>query len=62
MTEEFKINREDLKDEEFLKFVKKYEKHMNHFTKIIMMIEPDEMFIKSNMKKLMYYIYKNELK
>lgn len=58
MDEKFKINRDDLRDEKFLKFIENYNEEMEHFTKIIMLIEPDTMFIKSNMKKLLYFVYK----
>ena len=59
MDEDFKIERTELKDKDFLDFVKKYDKNMDHLVKSLLMIEPDKTFIKSNMKKLMYYIYKN---
>ena len=56
---DFAIDRADLKEKEFLDFVKNYDDNMNHLVKALLMIEPDKTFIKSNMKKLMYYIYKN---
>ena len=59
MDEEFKIDRADMKDEDFQKFYKNYDKNMDHLVKALLMIEPDKTFIKSNMKKLMYYVYKN---
>lgn len=59
MNEKFLIEKGAMHDENFKEFAKKYEDNVDYLTDVLMLMERDEMFIKMNMKKLLYYIYKN---